>query len=217
MKLKGVSVDNALPVVTATFDLPDQKAKLTMTYTLTAEGEIIVRQQLATDKEAKVSDMFRFGVQLQMPCQFDRIEYYGRGPAENYIDRHDSEFLGVYQNKVLNEYFEYVRPQESGNHTDIRWFRVLNDNQKGLEFYSNAPMEASAMPYLMSQLDDGPSKDKAWGHHSGDLVADNRTQVFIQQRQFGLGCVNSWGAWPREEYRLPYKDYDFTFAIKPVK
>ena len=215
MKLKEVTVGDGSAV--ATFDMPDQKATLTMTYSLTADGEILVREQLSTDKEAKVSNLFRYGVQLQMPKQFDRIEYYGRGPAENYIDRNSSEFIGVYGNKVQDEYFEYVRPQESGNHTDVRWFRVVDANGKGLQFYSNAPMEASAMPYTMDQLDDGPDKDKAWGRHSGDLVPAGKTQVFIQQRQFGLGCVNSWGAWPRDEYRLDYKDYDFTFAIKPIR
>ena len=215
MKLKDFkSGDNS---VVATFDMPDQKATLTMTYTLTAEGEVIVREQLATDKDAKISNMFRYGVQLQMPKEFGTVEYYGRGPAENYIDRNSSEFIGVYDNMVMDEYFEYIRPQESGNHTDVRWFRVLNADGCGLEFYSNAPMEASAMPYTMDQLDDGMHKDKAWGRHSGDLVPAGRTQVFIQQRQFGLGCVNSWGAWPRDEYRLGYSDKDFTFAIKPVK
>ena len=214
-RLKSCEIkDNS---VVATFDLPDQKATLTMTYTLTAEGEVIVREQLATDKEAKISDMFRYGVTLQMPKEYNEVQYYGRGPIENYCDRNSSEFIGVYNNKVADEYFEYVRPQESGNHTDVRWFRVLDANGHGLEFYSNAPMEASAMPYTMDQLDDGMHKDKAWGHHSGDLIAAGKTQVFIQQHQFGLGCVNSWGAWPLEQYRLPYKDYDFTFAIKPVK
>ena len=201
----------------AKFEMPDQKALLTMTYALTADGEVIVREQLSTDSTARVSNLFRYGIQMQMPGMFDRIEYYGRGPIENYIDRNSSEFIGLYANKVADEYYEYVRPQESGNHTDVRWFRVVDAEGKGLQFYSNAPMEASAMPYLMSQLDDGPNKDKAWGHHSGDLVPSGRTQVFIQQCQFGLGCVNSWGAWPLEQYRLPYKDYDFTFAIKPVK
>ena len=215
MRLKGVTVADGSAV--ATFDLPDQKAQLTMTYTLTADGEVIVREQLTTDKEAKdISGLFRYGMTLQMPSSYDRIKYYGRGPIENYIDRHDSEFLGIYENEVMKEYFEYVRPQESGNHTDIRWFQVLDKDGHGLCFYSNAPMEASALPYTLDQLDDGPHKDKAWGHHSGDLIPAGRTQVHIQQRQFGLGCVNSWGAWPRDEYRLPYQDYDFTFAIKPV-
>ncbi len=214
MRLKSFSAEGN--TIAVSFDMPDQKAQLSMTYTLTNEGEVIVRERMTVDKEAKVSDMFRYGVQLQLPKQYDRVEYYGRGPVENYIDRNSSEFIGLYKNKVQDEYYEYVRPQESGNHTDVRWFRVLDANGSGLEFYSNAPMEASAMPYLMSQLDDGMSKDKAWGHHSGDLIPDGRTQVFIQQRQFGLGCVNSWGAWPREEYRLPCKEYDFTFAIRPL-
>ena len=214
-KLKSFTVgDNS---VVATFDLADQKATLTMTYTLTADGEVIIREQLTADNEAKVSDMFRYGMQLQMPKQYDRIEYYGRGPAENYIDRNSSEFIGVYNNKVQDEYFEYVRPQESGNHTDIRWFRVLDAQGNGLQFYSNAPMEASALPYTIDQLDDGMHKDKAWGRHSGDLIPAGKTQVIVQQRQFGLGCVNSWGAWPRDEYRLGYGDKDFTFAIKPIR
>ncbi len=215
LKLKSLKVDGATAV--AAIDMPDQKATLTLTYTLTAEGQVIVRQQMQADKEAKVSDMFRYGVQLQMPVAFNRVSYYGRGPIESYADRQDSQFLGVYENDVQKEYFEYVRPQESGNHTDVRWFRVLNAQGKGLEFCAAAPIEASALPYTRDQLDDGPVKEKAWGHHSGDLVPSGKTSVHIQQRQMGLGCVNSWGAWPRQEYRLPYGDYDFTFAINPVK
>jgi len=215
MKLQDVSVnDNS---IVASFDMPDQKAKLTMTYTLTAEGEIIVREQLSTEKDAKVAELFRFGMQLQMPKAFCKVKYYGRGPVENYIDRNHSEFLGIYENAVAKEYFDYIRPQESGNHTDVRWFSVLDKDGKGLCFYSNAPMEASALPYSTDMLDDGVSKDKAWGRHSGDLIAPGQTFVHIQQRQIGLACVNSWGAWPRKEYRMPYQDYDFTFAIKPVK
>ena len=215
MILKDIEIDDNQ--VEAKFEMADVKAELKMTYTLSEDGEIIVRQQLKTDKEAKVSQMFRYGMQLQMPKKFDGVKYYGRGPIENYCDRNSSEFIGVYNNKVADEYFNYVRPQESGNHTDIRWFRVIDKDGKGLEFYSNAPMEASAINYLMSDLDDGPMKDKKVGHHSGDLIERPLTQVHIQQRQMGLGCVNSWGAWPRPEYLVPYQDYDFTFVIKPVK
>ncbi len=217
MKLKEVKAVDGSPVITSTFELPDQKATLIMTYTLTADGEVIIREQMTTDKEAKVSDMFRYGMTLQMPKEYDAIEYYGRGPAENYCDRNSSEFIGVYNNKVQDEYFEYVRPQESGNHTDVRWFRVLSADGSGLEFYGDAPMEASALPYTTEQLDDGMRKEKVLGHHSGDLIPAGKTQVHISQRQFGLGCVNSWGAWPLPQYCLGYKDYDFTFAIKPIR
>ena len=215
MRLKKLDVDDN--EIEATYEMPDVKAELKMTYTLTKEGEVIIRQQLKADKEAKIANMFRYGMQLQMPKAYNEVEYYGRGPVENYIDRNSSEFIGVYKNKVADEYYSYVRPQESGNHTDIRWFRVINAKGKGLEFYGNAPMEASALNYLMSDLDDGPNKDKKIGRHSGDLIERPLTQVHIQQRQFGLGCVNSWGAWPRREYQMPYQDYDFTFAIRPLK
>ena len=215
MRLKECQVgDNG---VTAKFDMPDVKATLTMTYTLTAEGEVVVHQQLTADKEAKISQLPRYGMQLQMPKQYDEVTYYGRGPVENYCDRNSSEFIGIYNNKVADEYYPYVRPQESGNHTDVRWFRVQDKQGRGLEFYSNAPMEASALNFLTEDLDDGMSKDKKIDRHSGDLVERPLTQVHIQQRQMGLGCVNSWGAWPRQEYMLPYQNYDFTFVIKPLK
>jgi beta-galactosidase len=94
---------------------------------------------------------------------------------------------------------------------------VLDDKGCGLEFYSNAPMEASALKFLTEDLDDGVTKDKKIGRHSGDLVERAQTQVHIQQRQMGLGCVNSWGAWPRAEYMVPCQDYDFTFAIRPIR
>ena len=215
MKLNKMEVrDNG---AVATFEMPDVKAVLTMTYTLNENGEVIVREQLTADKTAEVPPMFRYGMQLQMPQQYNTVKYYGRGPVENYSDRNSSEFLGVYENKVADEYFPYVRPQESGNHTDIRWFRVLDAEGRGLEFYSNAPMEVSALNYLTEDLDDGPIRDRKYGHHSGDLVERPLTQVHIQKKQMGLGCVNSWGAWPLPDYLVPLKDYDFVFVIKPVK
>ena len=227
MHVKNVSVNDNSVVVTIEMRNAEARgrdnqnrasfATLTMTYTLTAEGEVIVREQMKPENDSKMSELFRYGMALQMPKQYGTVEYYGRGPIETYCDRKDSEFLGVYKNKVSNEYFEYIRPQEAGNHVDVRWFSVLDNDGKGLCFYSNAPMEASALPYTTAQLDDGMHKDKAWGHHSGDLIPSGMTSVHIQQRQQGLACENSWGARPRSEYRLPFKEYDFTFAIKPVK
>jgi len=202
--------------IVAKIDMPTVKAKLIMTYTLQSSGEVIVRQQLEPQGETKDQWLFRYGMQLQMPRQYDQVRYYGRGPHENYCDRHSSEFIGCYEGAVKDEYFPYVRPQESGNHTDVRWFEVT-DGRRGLRFYSNAPMECSALPYLVEDLDAGAVKEHRWGQHSGDLVERPLTQVHIQQRQMGLGCVNSWGAWPERAYMLPLQPYDFTFAIQAVK
>ena len=215
MKVKSVTVnDNS---VVAQIEMPNVKGAITMTYTLQPDGTVLVRQQMHCEQEGREAWLFRYGMQLQMPKQYDSVKYYGRGPHENYCDRNSSEFLGVYSNKVKDEYYPYVRPQESGNHTDIRWFQVT-DGQRGLQFSSNAPMECSALPYLVEDLDAGAMKDHRWGQHSGDLVERPLTQVHIQQRQMGLGCVNSWGARPLPPYMLPAnKDYDFTFVIEPIR
>ena len=189
-----------------------------MTYRLSAEGEITVRQKLDADDSAKVADMFRYGMQLQMPGSYSRVMYHGRGPVENYSDRKSSQFIIVADTTVASLYYPYIRPQESGNHTDVRFFAVYDaETGRGLSFESDAPMECSALNYLVGDIDDGPEKVHVWGHHSGDLVARPLTQVHIQQRQAGLGCVNSWGAQPLRQYRLPYGDYDFAFVIRPFK
>ena len=205
-------------VLTANFEMPEVKAELRLRYRINAAGEVAVTEKMTTDKEAKVADLFRYGMQLQMPASFSKLEYYGRGPEENYIDRHSSSFIGKYEANVKDEYYPYVRPQESGNHTDIRYFSIFNPTTgKGITFEGYAPMECSAIPYLVEDLDAGIEKEHAWGQHSGDLVEKGLVQLHIQQRQFGLGCIDSWGASPMEKYRMHYQDRCFSFVIKAKK
>ena len=205
-------------VLTANFEMPEVKAELMLRYRINAAGEVAVTEKMTTDKEAKVADLFRYGMQLQMPASFSKLEYYGRGPEENYIDRHSSSFIGKYEANVKDEYYPYVRPQESGNHTDIRYFSIFNPaTGKGITFEGYAPMECSAIPYLVEDLDAGIEKEHAWGQHSGDLVEKGLVQLHIQQRQFGLGCIDSWGSSPMEKYRMHYQDRCFSFVIKAKK
>ena len=205
-------------VLTANFEMPEVKAELMLRYRINAAGEVTVTEKMTTDKEAKVADLFRYGMQLQMPASFSKLEYYGRGPEENYIDRHSSSFIGKYEANVKDEYYPYVRPQESGNHTDIRYFSIFNPTTgKGITFEGYAPMECSAIPYLVEDLDAGIEKEHAWGQHSGDLVEKGLVQLHIQQRQFGLGCIDSWGSKPMDKYRMHYQDRNFSFVIKAKK
>ena len=205
-------------VLTANFEMPEVKAELMLRYRINAAGEVAVTEKMTTDKEAKIADLFRYGMQLQMPASFSKLEYYGRGPEENYIDRHSSSFIGKYEANVKDEYYPYVRPQESGNHTDIRYFSIFNPTTgKGITFEGYAPMECSAIPYLVEDLDAGIEKEHAWGQHSGDLVEKGLVQLHIQQRQFGLGCIDSWGSSPMEKYRMHYQDRCFSFVIKAKK
>ncbi len=202
-------------VLTATFEMPEVKAELVLRYRINAVGEVSVTEKMTTDKAAKIADLFRYGMVLDLPTSFSKLEYYGRGPEENYIDRHSSTFIGKYESDVKDEYYPYIRPQESGNHTDIRYFSIFNPaSGKGITFEGYAPMECSAIPYSIEDLDSGDKKEHAWGQHSGDLVDKGLTQVHIQQRQYGLGCIDSWMSKPMEKYRMHYGDREFRFVIK---
>lgn len=219
-KLKNMTLETVPSgkQVVAVFDMPSVSAQLTMTYTVTAGGRVIVNQKMDTDPAAKMPDMFRYGMQLLMPSEYTDIEYYGRGPVENYSDRNSSQFVMTVTDSVCSQYYPYVRPQESGNHTDVRMFAVYDKSSgRGLQFYSDRPMECGALNFLVADLDAGPVKEHNVGQHSGDLVSRSITQVHVQQRQSGLACVNSWGAQPLPQYRLPYKNREFTFVIQPVK
>ena len=220
MNLKSFNktIGNNNVVLTATFEMPEVKAQLELTYNINAAGEVVVTEKMTTDKEAKVADLFRYGMQLQMPAAYSKLEYYGRGPEENYIDRHASAFIGKYESNVKDEYYSYIRPQESGNHTDIRYFSIFNPKSgKGFTFEAFGEMECSAIPYLVEDLDAGDEKNYSWGQHSGDLVDKGLVQLHIQQRQYGLGCIDSWMTKPMEKYRMHYADREFSFKIKARK
>lgn len=206
-------MENGLAVVTAQYSMPDVKSSLTLTYAINGEGAVKVTEALTADKNAEVSGMFRFGMQMQMPESFSSIEYYGRGPIENYSDRNHSTLLGIYNQKVADQFYPYIRPQETGTKTDIRYWKQLNNAGNGLEFIAENPFSASSLNYSIESLDGGKNKANT---HSPEIRKVDYTNVLIDKAQMGLGCVNSWGALPLKEYLLPYGDYSFTFVMKPV-
>ncbi|WP_343667612.1 glycoside hydrolase family 2 TIM barrel-domain containing protein [Chitinophaga sp.] len=205
---------NGIIKVQAGYDIPAVSAKLSLTYEISNEGAIKVTQDLTADKSAKVSDMFRFGMQLQMPKEVDRIKYYGRGPGENYIDRNNAAQLGVYSQTVDQQFYPYIRPQETGTKTDVRWWNQMTVGGNGLRFTSDTAFSISALHYSIETLDDGSKKDQ---RHSELLQPEPLTNVCIDKAQMGLGGIDSWGQLPLEKYRLHYQDYHFTFMITPIK
>ena len=197
--------------VCAQYELPAQKASLTLTYTIGHTGSILVSQKLVPQGEA--TNMFRFGMQMAMPQDFEYITYYGRGPEENYIDRNHATLLGLYRQTVDEQFYPYIRPQETGNKTDIRWWNICNAAGQGLRITAARPFSASALHYTIDCLDDGAQKDQ---RHSFELEPMPLTNLCIDLKQMGLGCVNSWGAIALPEYQLPCQEYEFTFLIEPV-
>lgn len=216
-KLKKTSFatkqENGTIVVEAGYEMPDVSAKLYLTYVINNGGEIKVTQKMVAGKAEKVPDMFRFGMKMQMPDEFYRINYYGRGPVENYSDRNHATDLGIYRQTVAEQFYPYIRPQETGTKTDIRWWRQLNKAGSGLQFVAEAPFSASALNYTIESLDDGLNKEQ---RHSPEVTPVDYTNICIDKAQLGLACENSWGAVAYPQYRLPYGNYEFSFIMKPV-
>ncbi|MDE6340795.1 MAG: DUF4981 domain-containing protein [Muribaculaceae bacterium] len=202
--------------VTARYEMPSVKGSLLMSYVVSPYGTVIVNETFKPADGADGSNLFRFGMQMQMPEAFDAIEYYGRGPIENYADRNHSTFLGVYHQKVADQFYPYIRPQETGTKTDVRYWKQLNASGNGLMFEANQPFSISALNYSIDSLDDYPNKDRTPHSHGPLVKKSDFTNICIDKAQMGLGCVNSWGAVPRKEYMLPYGEYTFSFTMKPV-
>ncbi|ROT04149.1 DUF4981 domain-containing protein [Muribaculaceae bacterium Isolate-037 (Harlan)] len=215
MKLTSLKAEekDGMILVNADYDMPDVKAKLAMTYVINGVGDVKVTEALTTEKGADVSGMFRFGMQMQMPLAFSNIQYYGRGPIENYIDRNHSTRIGLYDQTVSEQFYPYIRPQETGTKTDVRYWKQLDNAGNGLEFKAAVPFSASALNYSIDSLDDGVSKGQS---HSPEVKKADYTNLLIDKIQMGLGCEDSWGRTARPEYLVPYGDYTFTFVMHPV-
>ncbi len=205
--------NNNAVVVNASYNLPDVFARLNVSYTVNSNGEMLVSQQMIVSDTAKVPMLPRFGMNWILPQGFETIEYYGRGPHENYQDRNYNTPVNIFKQTVKEQFYPYIRPQETGNKTDIRWFKIVNAQGKGILIQSDSLLSMSALHYYDSDLDDGDKKDQ---RHSGELVPRRQTQLHIDYKQMGVGGINSWGTLPLEQYRLPYKNYTYSFKVTPV-
>ena len=217
MNLKNIDVKkdkktNSVIILTS-FDMPEVQGQMDITYVVFANtGAVKVTEDFKATEGAKVSDMFRFGMLMQMPYTMEKSNYYGRGPIENYSDRKDCMRIGVYTDDADNQYFPYIRPQESGTKSDIRWWKQTDATGMGLQVKSCTPFYASAIHFDTEELDDGDDKEQ---RHSFDLKKSKFTNLFLDSAHMGVGGENSWGAWPLEKYRVHYGNKTFTFTLIP--
>ena len=217
MNLKNIDVKkdkktNSVTILTS-FDMPEVQGQMDITYLVFANtGAVKVTEDFKATEGAKVSDMFRFGMLMQMPYTMEKSNYYGRGPIENYSDRKDCMRIGVYSDDADNQYFPYIRPQESGTKSDIRWWKQTDATGLGLQVKSCTPFYASALHFDTEELDDGDEKEQ---RHSFDLKKSKFTNLFLDAAHMGVGGENSWGAWPLEKYRIHYGNKTFNFVLIP--
>ena len=203
-------------VVTARYRYSDVATTIVMTYKVDGEGNVTISEQMLPRKESfECLDLLRYGVTFAMADKFDRVEFYGAGPHESYNDRTTGAPVGRYAQRVADQYsMLYVRPQESGAHSDLRWWRVTDKSGLGFEVVSDILFMANALPYPLSQLD---RLDKDYRQHSPWLEKDGRTHIYIDMKQKGLDCVNTWGTIPPVEDRVLYKEQQFNFVLRPLR
>ena len=206
------SVTDGIAVIECKLAIGDF-AGMTLKYEINNVGEIKVTEKMTADKSKEISNLFRYGMQVVMPKAFDKVIYYGRGPVENYSDRKSSAFIGKYSQTVDGQFYPYIRPQENGTKSDLRWWTVIDEAGDGLRFTSSEAFSASALHYTIESLDEGLAKANG---HSQEVPEADLTNVLVDKVQMGLGCITSWGALPLEEYMLPFGDYEFVFKMTPV-
>ena len=203
-------------VVTAVYDMPGVKAQLTLTYHISGDGRIKVVEQLKTDKDAKQPDMARFGMVMQLPYEMERSAYYGRGPIENYGDRKLSQRIGIYNQTADEQFYPYIRPQENGLKSDVRWWNQTTAQGKGMRIEAVEPFSVSALHYAIEDLDEPkPAKGQ---RHSTQVPKSKYTNLCIDGAHTGVGGANSWSNWglALPKYRVPYQDRTFTFQFVPL-
>ena len=204
------------------------KAAVSVFYHVAADGSLSIVESMAdAGGLSEAPDLFRFGMTFAMPASFDRVDFFGLGPWENYSDRCSAALLGRYQQLVADQYhYGYVRTQESGTHTGLRFFRILDEGGNGLELASALDFSASALPYSIKDLDVAAAENDAKEHnhngqygvprHPQDLKPSGKTYVHVDAVQMGVGGINSWGEWPLEQYRIHAAEREFRFVLRPV-
>jgi len=215
MTLTSLTTDKKARTLTATYDMPEVKSTLTLTYQVGSKGAVKVTETLATTKDAEVSGLPRFGMVMQLPYGMDKSEYYGRGPIENYNDRCLSQLIGIYKQTADEQFYPYIRPQETGTKTDMRWWKQTTAAGQGLAIYADRPFTASALHYDVADLDEGLDKHQ---RHPSQVPTSKFTNLHLDGMMAGVGGINSWNsdAEALPPYRVDYADHSFTFVIAPL-
>lgn len=211
MKVEHRTVEQGIEV-TMHYQLTDTRSDYTLRYTFACDGSL--RVDVDWKSEERLPEMMRFGMRMRLTQQHENIEWYGRGPWENYSDRKTSTLIGHYTSTVSEQFYTYVRPQESGNKCDVRWVRLTDNEGKGIMVRGLQPINFTALHYQWEDIDAGLSKKQM---HPSDLEPRRETLLNIDLAQRGLGGDHSWGALPHPEFRLTAKNYSYSYIIEPVK
>ncbi|NOY36431.1 MAG: DUF4981 domain-containing protein [Chlorobi bacterium] len=198
-------------ILTAAYSIKETSSRWKTTYSIYGDGAVMV-EGLFIPGDKKLPVMPRFGMRMRIPKILNRVEWYGRGPWENYQDRFTAAFVDVYKMPVRKLYFPYISPQENGNRTDTRWIKFTGNEGYGLKFTGDPLLSWSALCYTQENL----TQKSRGTMHPTDLTERNFISLDIDDKQMGVGGDNSWGAWPHEQYRIQPVAGKYKFMIEPV-
>jgi len=191
-------------------------------YTVYGSGDVVVDNHFKMTKE-DLPEIVRMGMNLIMPRRFDQMAWLGRGPHESYWDRKTSAFVGLHEGSVADQYWAYLRPQENGNKTDVRWLAITDGSGNGLFFEGLPLLEVSALHNLQEDFESMERTDgrhvegvRVVNRHTTDVKPRDLTSVNVDYKQMGVGGDNSWGAWTHDQYRLTEKEYRYSFRMKAI-
>ena len=192
--------------------IPAGDAEYRTSYTVYGSSDVIIRNTFVPGDTA-LPELPRFGMTMTLPADFDRIEWYGRGPHESYWDRKTGAAVGVYGGTVMEQYTPYIRPQENGNKTDVRWVALTNDDGVGLLAVGMPLLSISAHHFTIDDFDEGLEKKNRHTYH---VKRRDLTTLNLDWKQMGVGGDTSWGARTHPEYTLPVREYTYSFRLRPL-
>lgn len=206
VKMEQVSDQQITFTVTATLPTTSESA-YEQTYTVYGSGDVKVTSTLTPGADLPMIP--EVGNMLTIPREFDHVTWYGKGPEENYIDRQSGYDVGIYEKSVDDFFVDYIKPQETGNRTGVRWVSLTNDDGVGLLAKAETTMEFNALFYTPEQLSNYL--------HSYMLPEGQDITLRLNMRQMGVGGDNSWGARPLDPYQIPAdQPYTYTYTLKPI-
>lgn len=213
-KVEKRAVDDQTYEVVSHYQLPEKLASsdFIVKYTISGEGYVDVNCTFIPAHDT-LPLMPRLGVSLTLQKEYDQMEWFGRGPHENYQDRYTSAFVGLYKGSVWEQYFPYDRPQENGNKIDVRWMTLSNTQGNGLKAVGAPYLSTSAYMFTTEELSEVDAKKHQ--RHMSDIQPKDMVTWNIDWKQMGLGGDTSWGAYPHQQYLIPARRMSYSFRLYP--
>ncbi len=195
------------------FELKDVSSPYTLVYTVTPDGKVQIDASWEAGKD-NLPELPRFGMGMVLSQAYDNFTWYGRGPWENYQDRNTASLLGIHSGSVSDQYFPYIRPQENGNKTGVRWLTLTDDEGFGLKVEGLQPLSVTALHNPVVDFDPGEEKKQ---RHTTDIYPKDEVYLYVDLLQRGVGGHTSWGARPLDQYRLLEDEYSYSYILSPVE